>query len=336
MTKESVNNLSQQLAQTWRSAQEQASPLVQQLGAQWRSLPPAQRNAVIGALLGGTATGVASAATNGRIVRDLIIGALLGGTAGGAGTYSLSRYASGPSGGFARIPAAVGGLLRSAPSYDADEVRRSLPASPAAAAIATGAQVAGLGTLVGYPLTKLLQRRSALRDAFDNAAQRALATARGAIDNIVIDPAAARVAIPDWLGGLARESIAERATAGPDLAGAGWRERLSSWLNPRDENFKKRLDAFRFSTIARNIEPIVAKDVERKVLNEIYRSGSYDRARALAREFGEHGALNPLARESAVRGTLNSLLPKNYRFARYLGALGVPAAMAAGWAASGD
>lgn len=323
MTKSSIEGLSQQLAQTWRNAQEQASPLVQQLGARWRSLPPAQRNAVIGALLGGTATGVASAATNGRIVRDLIIGALLGGTAGGTGTYAMSRYPNGFFGAFAS---------GRTPLYDVDEVRRSLPRSPTAEAIGTGVTVAGLGTLAGYPLAKSLQRRSALRGALDDSTRSMLASVRRALSGSADEM---RAAMPDWLSGLVRESIAERATATPDLAGAGWRERLRSWIDPRDENFKKRLNAFRFSTTAHNIEPDILKDVERKVMDEMYRGDQF-RARMIAQELGERGALSPLARESATRSTLNSLLPKNHSFARYLGALGIPAALAAGWAASGD
>lgn len=67
----------------------------QQLQTQFSSLSPVQRNALIGALLGGVGVGGNAFFTGGSPLRDGLTGALLGGLAGGGGTVAYDTLLRG-------------------------------------------------------------------------------------------------------------------------------------------------------------------------------------------------------------------------------------------------
>lgn len=110
----------------------------------FRSLPPEQRNAIIGSLIGGVSTGAASAATDNNALLDTLLGAGLGATAGYGGTRALQHIL-----GNAPVPSA-------AMKQNWDTVRQALP--PDAATQLGGAATTGLATgAAGYGAGKWLE-----------------------------------------------------------------------------------------------------------------------------------------------------------------------------------
>ena len=146
--------LAEELAEI--AIEKRANNALQQLWERLMSLPPAQRNAIIGGLLGGAGTGAVSAATGGNAILDAILGAGLGASAGYGGTRAY-RHITGED----QIPSK--GMAQ-----NWQEVEKALPvgqAENAARAAVTGGAVAGAGSLGGLYVDHVNRQLEGFRGA---------------------------------------------------------------------------------------------------------------------------------------------------------------------------